>query len=863
MQWPLVGREAALGQVWELVQAGTGVAILGPAGVGKSRLLHELAERAGQSGKTVVTAVASESTRSIPLAPFVGLLPAGPTQDRLSMLGVARSSLAARAGARGLLLTIDDAHHLDETSLAFLGTTVNAGVGTVAITARTGEQMAPDLVDLWTNGVVERIDVAPLDKDDARLLVETTLGPVSSELESELWRLAEGNPLILHELIEGAVDGSIVRDENGIWIQIGSIAESPRLSDLVGSRLKALPEDLRRAMGIVAVGSPLPLQLAHEAIGDGLADLEDRDLVRTTGRDPHKELIPAHPLYGEILKAHIGDLRSRAAYRQLVLAADSAGTVPDPLRPALWQRDSGETFSTELALAGAQEALVRHDPGLAEELLRPLGTDDDRIALMLGRALSYRQQFEEAEQVLADREPANAEVFGEMISIRAQNMAFGLGRLAEARRLLQEGAGGIEDSDLRARLTNERAMVSAIQGDFVDTMSASDAVLSDPDTSVLSRAAAYVSLTVALAMTGDCVRMEEVIEEALEVTERARAILPLARDQVEIMQMSSLLNAGRIGEAVDLCESVLECGGRGAALVTTWRSASGIAYELSGRLSSSVASVEEALPLFAQADPFGLEPQARGLLASSLGQMGHPEAAEPLRQLPPLIAGSRLTIWISRGRAWSAVAAGDVVGGARFVAEGGRDGMAGEHYAWATFCFLDAVRLGFPDLVIDELRQIDTSRGAHFLAAVRDYAEALVENDSAELELIAGRFARFGAHLIAADIFAQASSLFERSDDGARCAALSMAAQSLCEEPLTPAISARPALVSPREIEVALDAVAGMTSPQISEKRYISVRTVDNHLSSVYRKLAISGRDELSNLLSSFVGAGSSTDGAR
>ncbi len=52
-------------------------------------------------------------------------------------------------------------------------------------------------------------------------------------------------------------------------------------------------------------------------------------------------------------------------------------------------------------------------------------------------------------------------------------------------------------------------------------------------------------------------------------------------------------------------------------------------------------------------------------------------------------------------------------------------------------------------------------------------------------------------------------------------------------------------MVSDREIEVALDASSGLTSPQIAEKRFISVRTVDNHLRSVYRKLDISGRDEL------------------
>ena len=48
---------------------------------------------------------------------------------------------------------------------------------------------------------------------------------------------------------------------------------------------------------------------------------------------------------------------------------------------------------------------------------------------------------------------------------------------------------------------------------------------------------------------------------------------------------------------------------------------------------------------------------------------------------------------------------------------------------------------------------------------------------------------------------------------------------------------------------MALAATKGMTGPQIAEDYFISVRTVDNHLSSVYRKLNIGGREELQGLL--------------
>lgn len=801
----------------------------------------------------VLTIIASHSTRPIPFAPFVELLPGGTTQDRLSMLGVARESLEARAGGRGLLLAIDDAHHLDETSLAFLISAVNAEVATVALTARAGEPMDSDLVDLWTNGAIERIDVGPLDRDETRLLVESTLGDVTPELDTELWRLGEGNPLVLHELIEGAVGVSIGKTDEGVWDLTGSLAETPRLSDLVKSRLRSLSDELRPAMDMVAVGAPMPWDIAAAAVGERLAELEDQGLVTGSGDSGERKLVAAHPLYGEVLKVHIGEARVRAAYRRLVEAATRVNLIPDPLQVAIWQRDSGQLVSPELAMAGARAALVRHEPGLTEELLRPLDTEDDQVALLLGRALSYRQRFAEAEEVLAGREPSDPEVLGEIASIRAQNMGFGLGDVPRARKLMEEAAAQIDDSDLRARLTNERAMVSAIHGDFVDSMSASDIVLSDPETSDMSRAAAYVTLTVALAMTGDCDRMDEIVEDALDVTSRAREVLPFARDQVGVMQMSAALNAGRIEQALALCAEALDGVASGGAMTAMWLSASAMTHELSGQLGRAASTAQEAAHLFARADPFGLEAQTRGFVALTSGQMGDPGPGESLDDLALVGFGPRLTIWVNRGRAWSAAARGELDLAAQIAAQAGREGLEREHYAWAALCFSDAVRFGHPALVIEGLRRVDSSNGAHLIGALQEHAEARFSEDADELESVAVRFAAFRAPLLAAEAYAQASLILASNGEKARAGrnvALSIALENLCQQPRTPALRSRPSIVSAREVEVALDAATGLTSPQISEKRFISFRTVDNHLSSVYRKLGLGGREKLAGVLS-------------
>jgi DNA-binding CsgD family transcriptional regulator len=85
--------------------------------------------------------------------------------------------------------------------------------------------------------------------------------------------------------------------------------------------------------------------------------------------------------------------------------------------------------------------------------------------------------------------------------------------------------------------------------------------------------------------------------------------------------------------------------------------------------------------------------------------------------------------------------------------------------------------------------------------------------------------------------------------EAARACALSIANEQLCEKPDTPALRARPLLVSGREVQVAVEAAGGLTSAEIAGRLFISRRTVDNHLRSVYRKVGITGRDELAALL--------------
>jgi DNA-binding NarL/FixJ family response regulator len=64
--------------------------------------------------------------------------------------------------------------------------------------------------------------------------------------------------------------------------------------------------------------------------------------------------------------------------------------------------------------------------------------------------------------------------------------------------------------------------------------------------------------------------------------------------------------------------------------------------------------------------------------------------------------------------------------------------------------------------------------------------------------------------------------------------------------------------LSTREREVALLAARGVANRDIADRLCISVRTVGNHLSSVYAKLGIGGRAELAELIGTSLGTSGS-----
>ncbi|HEX8804384.1 MAG TPA: AAA family ATPase, partial [Acidimicrobiales bacterium] len=361
--WPLVGREDELAELRALLAAERGprgAVVFGEAGVGKTRLVAEAVESVG-GGTTVAWVRATEAAREIPLGSFAHLLaPGDEAHQRDDLLHLALSRLHERAGDGPFLLAVDDAHLLDEVSVALLHLAVTQSPVRVLASVRTGERLPAGLVALWKDELLARVDVRPLSRDATENLVLAALGDgVPASVLDRIWRLSRGNALFVRELVTAALErreGGGTDGDGGTGrgrIVLPSAGPRERLRELVEERLRLLEPSWRAALEIVAVGEQVPLEAAERLTDPADVDeLERRGLVQVVVAEPGASppgsaaaasagtVQVAHPLYGEVLAASLPRLRRRAVLRDLVGAVEGLEGF-DRLRLATWRLESG------------------------------------------------------------------------------------------------------------------------------------------------------------------------------------------------------------------------------------------------------------------------------------------------------------------------------------------------------------------------------------------------------------------------------------------------------------------------------------------------------------------------------------------
>ncbi len=166
------------------------------------------------------------------------------------------------------------------------------------------------------------------------------------------------------------------------------------------------------------------------------------------------------------------------------------------------------------------------------------------------------------------------------------------------------------------------------------------------------------------------------------------------------------------------------------------------------------------------------------------------------------------------------------------------------HDGWLAFAAHAAIRMGCEGRVLPTLRAADPQPTASVFRSIVAHGDALSSRDGAALLRASAALEAAGMNAGAHDAARQALDV-ARAADSTDLARRARSAMGRVASGLAPARADAGDVLTAREWSVATAAAARERNREIAARLGLSLRTVENHLASAYRKLGVSGRDEL------------------
>lgn len=530
-----VGRERELellDDAWERVRADTRcqlVTILGEAGIGKSRLVSELAARIeGQvvSGRCLSYGEGITYWPVLEVLRQLRTLPSQPDAARAlrSLLGEVREPSSAEEIAWGfrqlleeharktpLLCIFDDLQWAEETFLDLLEH--------LALLSRDAPILLlcmarPELSELRTGWPVA-LRLQPLEAEPVSELIPDTL---PAALRDKIAHSAAGNPLFLIEMTALAREGE------------GELSVPASLRALLSARLDQLSPEERHLLQCASVegevfnrGSLLALSPEEVHLTPRLASLVRKELLypaeaQLPGEDAFRfrHLLLRDAAYAALPKADRASLHERLAFS---LQDRFGARVREIEEIVAYHLEQAYHLRLELAPLDEHGRTLGDQAGalLASAGSRALARQDIPAALAL---------LERAAVLLADDPGGLSSV---LLDLGAALREHGeLDRAADALTKAIDSAGSANQPHLRSRALVEKSSLEA----YVDPSVRADDLLhvADEAMEVFRRSGDELGLAKALVhvsevhwMRGRCREMEDVLEDALLHAERADA----------------------------------------------------------------------------------------------------------------------------------------------------------------------------------------------------------------------------------------------------------------------------------------------------------------------------------------------------
>ena len=855
-----VGRTEHLQRLGAHVLERRPVLVVGPTGIGRTHVLEALAAQLTAQGVDHQLLRGADGEAAVPLVSFAPLIArfAGGADAGTGALATidVYTRLPALVRTAGVTVLLDDLHLVTRASQVLLAQLARAGVGVVAT--------VPDL-DLAPRAIVDGLGgssgwvvehLAPLSDDAVVAMAAEQLGDqLSAPSAARLLRYAAGLPLVVRELLCSAHDSTTAGPAG---VELGRPRVTPRLVSLAQERIAEVDAAGRDLVELLAVAGPLPEAALPPVPVDWLLrhDVLARVDAPAPGAVEVRDVLVRGVLREEVAPHRTDQLLERAA----LLLEDRPGWEDTQVH--LRARRDGRVPAERL-VATAGRHVARGSTALALELLATLPPDQAQapeVQLLLGSALSAEGRLEEADEHLASAAASDddellvrvGQELGLLLAVRGQRPADAVARVGVvAARVRDDGLQRV----LRGDLAKWRLMAGmpleedpqALADREITPVGPQAAAAAEVNDAVIGAMIASLDVSPTLA--------RDLVASGTAAFHRTDAVPTYLADLMRLSAYLADAFDGRLLEA----EQVAHAHRRRATVAADpslgmWEYATAELALHAGRMLHAEALVERAVRHLAWRDFTGLRPTAAALRAVVAARQGDQATAE--RLVADLDEGHaadvKVALHLARVRAQGHLQRWDTRAAADELVTAGVLAVQHAHRHLGLLALDEAVLVhpaGAADqasLLAEHLHP-DAALGPVLLRR----AEATAAADPTSLVEVAESLARMGLPGRAAAALACARDLLDRTGRGeaARKAHLRQVTVLADHGAVAWPSSDQPPLLSPRELEVARLAAARLRSKEIADRCGLSVRTVDNHLARVYRKLGVTGRDDLPEAL--------------
>jgi len=896
MSGVLIGRDAEQASAFRQLDRVQAVALLGPAGIGKTSLAAAVAQ---QRRGVVVHVAATPMAQQTPLgalhlaldlltptsAEGRGVTPDVPP-DAASAVRAMTTAMLAHANTSTLVVVVDDVNQLDAASGEVLRQLVVAPQRVeLLLTMRTGAPAPGWLHALWTQDRCGRIDLEVLGRRAtaavAERLIDGHLDPLATE---QLHETTGGNPLYVRELVRDAVErGSLHPPTTGdtggpqrpdqrpgpdvVWVWDARPTPGARLADVVAGHLGQLDDAEAAFVACLVEVGQLPLDVAERlAPAMALESLERRGVIAVGDHERGRPVQFAHPIYREVFRPTDRWIGRRAMLRRMVDAySDVDPSDHDRRRVVGWRLELRAAVDPDELLWVAASSRTWGNMALAERCARAALeiAESPEALVLLGEIVFTEGRADEAEACIRRIAPV-----GEIPAVVGDDERAARVIALELRVLDATGRDAEAEAALRQAQEIEspewRGFVEALWSGFMarlaripEAIRIAEPLMHHPDPRVQLRALPGLN-----AVRVACGHIDASRADAMRLMPEALRLRDELFAAPAWIAGSLFLCAWASGD-LDQADLILDLAGDDALTAVPVQLASQLMSRarialLRGNLELATGAARRACAIYANTDEEGWHSQALGQLVEALSLSGDVRgAAAAHAELTTVVAQREepfYTTDIRRSASWAAAVDGRVGDAIAEMTANAEDAAAGGMPLFAAFSLHDAIRLGAPPATATRLRELLVVCEGERAEAITAHALAVERGDGGSFEDAAHRFDKLGMRLVVAELLAEAAQAHAR--EGRRSSSRAAAARSrLVAGPAGASITlARRAptdapQLSRRELEVANLAARGLTNKEMAEQLHLSVRTVEGHLGKVYHKLGVNSRAALAEVL--------------